>query len=78
MPEQPAAYVDRDRISLSGLTRPEAQEFNKFFLISFVVFTLIAIVAHFLVWSWRPWLQGTAPVNTSMIDAVKPFLTMLG
>ncbi len=78
MPEQPAAYVDRDRISLSGLTRPEAQEFNRFFLISFVVFTLIAIVAHFLVWQWRPWLQGPAPVATSMIDMVRPLLTMLG
>ena len=58
MPEQPMTEYDRARISLSGLTRPEAQEFNKFFLISFVVFTLIAIVAHILVWSWRPWLQG--------------------
>jgi light-harvesting complex 1 beta chain len=25
---------------------------------SFIVFTLIAIVAHFLVWSWRPWIPG--------------------
>ena len=78
MPEQPADYVDRDRISLSGLTRPEAQEFNRFFLISFIVFTLIAILAHILVWAWRPWLQGGAPVNTSMIDAVRPLLSMLG
>lgn len=78
MPEQPMTEYDRARISLSGLTRPEAQEFNKFFLISFVVFTLIAIVAHILVWSWRPWLQGGAPVNVSMLGAVKPLLSMLG
>ena len=78
MPEQPVEYVDRDRISLSGLTRPEAQEFNRFFLISFVVFTLVAVVAHILVWAWRPWLQGGAPVNVSMIDAVRPYLSMLG
>ena len=78
MPEQPMTDYDRARISLSGLTRPEAQEFNKFFLISFVVFTLIAIVAHILVWAWRPWLQGGAPVNVSMIEAVKPLLSMLG
>lgn len=78
MAEQPVDFADRDRISLSGLTRPEAQEFNRFFLISFVVFTLIAIVAHYLVWAWRPWLQGGAPVNTSMIDAVRPLLSMLG
>lgn len=78
MPSQPVDFNDRDRISLSGLTRPEAQEFNKFFLISFVIFTIVAIVAHILVWSWRPWLQGNASVNTSMIEAVKPLLSMLG
>ena len=78
MPEQPMTEYDRARISLSGLTRPEAQEFNKFFLISFVVFTLIAILAHVLVWEWRPWLQGGAPVKVSMLGAVKPLLSMLG
>jgi light-harvesting complex 1 beta chain len=25
---------------------------------SFVIFTLIAIAAHVLVWMWRPWLPG--------------------
>jgi light-harvesting complex 1 beta chain len=38
------------------LTRQEAQEFHKLFVSGFVGFTAIAIVAHFLVWSWRPWL----------------------
>jgi light-harvesting complex 1 beta chain len=78
MPEQPVEYLDRDRISLSGLTRQEAAEFNRFFLTSFLVFTAIAIVAHALVWAWRPWAQSGAPVNTSMIDAVRPLLSMLG
>lgn len=42
--------------SLSGLTANEAKEFHSLFVTSFVVFTVIAIVAHILVWSWRPWL----------------------
>ena len=42
--------------SLSGLTDQEAQEFHGIFMKSFIGFTLVAIVAHFLVWSWRPWL----------------------
>jgi light-harvesting complex 1 beta chain len=42
--------------SLSGLTENEAKEFHKIFVTSFIVFTIIAIVAHFLVWQWRPWL----------------------
>lgn len=44
--------------SLSGLTQSEAQEFHKIFMSSFIIFTLIAVVAHFLVWMWRPWIPG--------------------
>jgi light-harvesting complex 1 beta chain len=46
--------------SLSGLTASEAQEFHKVFVMSFILFTIIAIVAHILVWSWRPWIPGVA------------------
>jgi light-harvesting complex 1 beta chain len=49
--------MTEDRQSLSGLTEPEAKEFHKIFVTSFIIFTAIAIVAHFLVWQWRPWLQ---------------------
>ncbi len=48
------------------LTPEEAKEFHKLFLTSFIVFTLVAIVAHFLVWSWRPWLPG--PEGYAMIE----------
>jgi light-harvesting complex 1 beta chain len=41
--------------SLSGLTANEAKEFHSLFVKSFIGFTAIAIVAHFLVWQWRPW-----------------------
>ncbi len=41
--------------SLSGLTANEAKEFHSLFVKSFIGFTVIAIVAHFLVWQWRPW-----------------------
>jgi len=43
--------------SLSGLTENEAKEFHRIFMASFAGFTGIAIIAHFLVWQWRPWLQ---------------------
>lgn len=48
--------ADDRRVSLSGLTETEAREFHRIFVTSFVVFTIIAIVAHILVWQWRPWL----------------------
>jgi light-harvesting complex 1 beta chain len=44
--------------STSGLTDSEAREFHSIFVTSFIVFTVIAIIAHVLVWQWRPWLPG--------------------
>ncbi|NCN84894.1 MAG: light-harvesting protein [Sphingomonadales bacterium] len=40
------------------LTPEEAKEFHKIFVSSFIGFTIIAIIAHVLVWMWRPWLPG--------------------
>lgn len=45
-----------ERKSISGLTDEEAQEFHKYYIQGFVMFTMVAVVAHFLVWIWRPWL----------------------
>ncbi len=51
--------ADADRQgSLSGLTEEEAKEFHSIFMSSFVIFTVIAVLAHILAWVWRPWLPG--------------------
>jgi light-harvesting complex 1 beta chain len=52
--------ADRDANTgtLTGLTEAEAKEFHRIFMGSFIGFTVIAIIAHVLVWSWRPWLPG--------------------
>ena len=42
----------------TGLTPEEAKEFHKLFVVSFIAFTIIALVAHLLVWNWRPWVPG--------------------
>ncbi len=39
------------------LTPDEAKEFHKLFIVSFGIFTAIAIVAHILVWMWKPWIH---------------------
>jgi light-harvesting complex 1 beta chain len=62
------ALMDDNAVSMSGLSEPEAKEFHKIFMTSFIVFTVVAIVAHFLVWQWRPWLPGPKGYSTSMID----------
>ena len=53
------------RTTLSGLTEPEAKEFNRLFVLSFVVFVSIAVVAHVLAWLWRPW---GGSYHTAMLD----------
>ena len=54
----------------SYLTPEEAREFHRLFLTGFIIFTLIAIVAHFLVWSWRPWIPG--PEGYAALDTNTP------
>jgi light-harvesting complex 1 beta chain len=63
--------------SASGLTESEAREFHSLFVTSFIIFTVVAVIAHILVWQWRPWLPGPNGYATSMLDGlnvVKSFL----
>ena len=60
--------------SLPGLTRDEAKEFHGIFVTSFILFTIIAIVAHVLVWMWRPWIpgpEGYASLEGAMNTAIQ-------
>jgi len=59
-----------ERSSLSGLTADEAKTFHGLFMTGFIVFTVIAIIAHFLVWQWRPWLPGPEGY-AAVVDGVK-------
>jgi len=72
--------AERDS-TLSGLTAEEAQEFHKLYILSFIIFTAIAVVAHLLVWSWRPWIPGPEGY-ASLMDGAKVALgtvtTLLG
>ena len=59
--------IDRRTSTVSGLTESEAREFHGIFLTSFIAFTVVAIIAHFLVWTWRPWLPGPNGYTTGML-----------
>lgn len=41
--------------SASGLTPQQAQEFHRFFMMGTAGFTVLTLIAHVLVWTWRPW-----------------------
>ena len=63
------AEVQGRDVSISGMTEPEAREFHSIFVTSFIIFTVIAIVAHILVWFWRPWLPGPNGYKTALEGA---------
>ena len=63
--------------STSGLTDSEAREFHSIFVTSFIVFVVIAIVAHILVWMWRPWLPGPNGY-AALSDGVSLIKTLMG
>jgi light-harvesting complex 1 beta chain len=44
-----------NKTSISGLTDEEAQEFHHYWMQGTVGFTAVAVLAHILVWAWRPW-----------------------
>lgn len=58
--------------SLSGLSEAEAKEFHGIFVTSFIAFTVIAIIAHFLVWQWRPWFPGVNGYTASYVEDILP------
>jgi light-harvesting complex 1 beta chain len=64
--------------SMSGLTEAEAKEFHGIFVSSFIVFTVVAIIAHFLAWQWRPWFPGVEgyTLNDSVVPALAQVATM--
>jgi light-harvesting complex 1 beta chain len=66
--------------SLSGLSEAEAREFHSVFMTSFLVFLVIAVVAHVLAWMWRPWLPGPngyAWLHDSAHPVVSSLMSML-
>ena len=70
------AEIQGRDVSISGMTESEAREFHSIFVVSFIVFTVVAIVAHFLVYLWRPWLPPIGGYKTSM-DMIHHVLTAL-
>ena len=69
--------VTRRPVAASGLTEIEAKEFHKIFMTSFIGFVVVAIVAHMLVWLWRPWLPSVNGYQTSMLDGAQHTLFVL-
>ena len=64
------------RSPISGLTNDEAKELHSGFMTMMFVYFAIAIVAHYLVWQWRPWFPGT-PGYKATSEAVLTTITSM-
>lgn len=68
--------------SLSGLTEEEAKEIHSAFSAGFILFMLLALVVHILVWSIRPWgwlpeshrQVGSLDGSMDFVAAILPFM----
>jgi light-harvesting complex 1 beta chain len=67
--------------SWSGLSDQEAQEFHNYYIQGTIGFTFVAVVAHVLVWMWRPWIPPAEGYKAALLDTgttlmgvVQPFI----
>lgn len=68
-----ATNLEKPGGSLTGLSEGEAREFHRIFMQSFIAFVVVAIIAHFLAWAWRPWLPG--PKGYALFDGARELAT---
>jgi light-harvesting complex 1 beta chain len=64
------------RSPISGLTNDEAKELHSGFMMMMTIYFIIAAVAHYLVWLWRPWFPGT-PGYVKATEVITSTLSML-
>ncbi len=66
---------DKQGLYLGNVSDAEAKEFHNGFMMGFLIWLAVAVVAHYLVWLWRPWLtMKTAGLD---IDQAVSSLTSL-
>jgi len=68
---------DRDRPS-TYLTPEEAKAFQNLFVLSMGFFVTIAVIAHILVWVWRPWLGEPMPMRSASQSAATQVVAPVG
>jgi light-harvesting complex 1 beta chain len=50
--------MSEEKSVFSSVSDSDAKEINKWFVMGFMGFTAVAVIAHFLVWNWRPWFAA--------------------
>lgn len=66
---------DKQGLYLGNVSDAEAKEFHNGFMMGFMIWLAVAIVAHYLVWIWRPWLA--APGKTASLEDIQQSITSI-
>lgn len=67
---------DKQGLYLGNVSDAEAKEFHNGFMMGFIIWLAVAVVAHYLVWLWRPWLS-TKMAGLDIDQAVSSITSML-
>ncbi|MFN3892363.1 MAG: light-harvesting antenna LH1, beta subunit [Beijerinckiaceae bacterium] len=60
--------MENKRSTITGLNEEEAKEFHSLFVTSMIGYIVVAVIAHFLVWQWRPWFPSVK--GYALLDSV--------
>lgn len=68
---------DKQGLYLGNVSDAEAKEFHNGFMMGFLIWLAVAVVAHYLVWLWRPWLSTkmAALDLDQMVSSITSMLT---
>ena len=66
------------RSPVSGLTNAEAKELHSGFVGMTILYVAIAVIAHILMWMWRPWFPGTPGYVRTTAETILQTLPFVG
>lgn len=67
--------MEKSGLFLGNVSDAEAKEFHNGFMSGFYIWLLVAIVAHALVWAWKPWL--TTEVKRASLESLVTITNLL-
>lgn len=66
-----------DKVGPQGITEEEAKEFHNLYMQYTTLYVIVAVVAHILVWMWRPWFGAPKPMLSSLQDGGQSIATAI-
>ena len=71
------AMSEKGLFAQSGMTESEAKELHGYFATWFSIYLAFAIVAHALMYFWRPWIRPTERAMLEGAEVVSSVINVL-